>query len=408
MGKVRKLLLRKFKKFFIIFIGWSLLFPIVSFIKRFFPKKYIIFIGRDSSVFLDNCKYLYLYMVKNYKNLNPIFLTEDKDTFISLRRNNLPVIFYPSIEATKVILQSKILIVDNLMWIKNFKHFLFLDTFKIQLWHGAGFKYIEKMNKKDKEVNSLKGFLTGRRQKYDVVVSTSPFYTKYVFSKSFDFNEIWETGYPRNDVFFRNIDKYDLINVDISILDNIQRKKQKGFKIMLYAPTFRDTGGDPFQDKAINLTELNSFLKKQNIFLLMKFHPDPNFDYKKFDNLSNITIYPNEKDIYPIMKFVDVLITDYSSIYMDFILMDKPVIFFPYDYSKYITKDRQIQFDYNWITPGPKAYKFDELIQTIENILENDRYKKQRENIRNIAWKFVDGNASYRIVKNITAVLNKI
>ena len=61
------------------------------------------------------------------------------------------------------------------------------------------------------------------------------------------------------------------------------------------------------------------------------------------------------------MVHCDLLITDYSSIFFDFLLLDRPIVFFPYDLEQYLSQDRAMYFDYEIMTPGPKCRTYDEL-----------------------------------------------
>ncbi len=396
-----------------ILISWCIILPFSHLLGRFFRKRYILFIGRDDGRFLDNVKYLFLYFIQKQKRDNLInmgietcFLTENKNTFFLLKNNNLPVVYFPSMKAFKILLSTKLLIVDNWMWIKNFKNFILKPAKKIQLWHGVGFKKINLML-----INTFKEILIynfiGKIHDFDVVVSTSYFYTNNVFSKAFKAKYFWETGYPRNDIFFRKLDKNDFLFTDKKALNYIRNKKDEGCKIILYAPTFRDTGGDVFTDKVLNIKKIEIFLNKIKALMIIKFHPDPNFNYQLFKDCKNILFYDNDKDVYPILKITDCLITDYSSIYMDYLLLDNPIIFFPYDYNKYITKDREIQFEYDWITTGEKAYKQEELETLLKKILVEkiDNFKEKRKEIKNIAFKYQDGLSSERIFIKVLDLL---
>jgi len=110
-------------------------------------------------------------------------------------------------------------------------------------------------------------------------------------------------------------------------------------------------------------------------------------------------LYDSSSDIYPLLPLTDCIITDYSSIYFDYLLINKPVIFFPYDYKKYIEYDRDLIFDYDTMTPGPKCYTQQELHNQIYNIVikGTDSYYDRRQEIRKIAFDSVDGQASERI-----------
>ncbi len=97
----------------------------------------------------------------------------------------------------------------------------------------------------------------------------------------------------------------------------------------------------------------------------------------------------------------DLLITDYSSIYFDYLLLDKEIVFYPFDYEKYINTDREFYFDYDALTPGETVYKFKHLIQVLNN-LENLNYNKARKELRDTLWKYRDGHASKRILEYFT------
>jgi len=372
------------------------------------PKKKnsIIFIGKDNKHFLDNTKYLYNYLIRTKeKGIKHSFLTEDRGTLALLKEKNLPVCFYPDPKTAYRLLRTSIVIsADSPNNAHISKHHLLSRAKKIQLWHGVGFKTIElTMPDIIENMKSIKHrinyFLNRRFPKYDVMNSTSEFYTENVFKPALKYKEAFEGGYPRNDVLFREPDELDLIGTDIESYNQIIEYKNQGYKTILYAPTFRDNRNDPISDRIINLEEWSRYGEKNNIVFILKFHPIPNANYTEFNKLKNIIIYNNTKDIYPALRYIDLMVTDYSSIYMDYLLIDRPVLFFSYDYEKYISKDRNIQFDYNWITPGQKCYNQDELFQEIENILINniDNYKEKREEIKNMAFKNPDGNSSERI-----------
>lgn len=71
--------------------------------------------------------------------------------------------------------------------------------------------------------------------------------------------------------------------------------------------------------------------------------------------------------------------TDYSSLYFDFLLWNRPILFFPYDLEYYRNEDRGLIFDYEEFTPGPKAYGIEDLqIFYSENInIINGRYEEE-------------------------------
>ncbi|RLC52457.1 MAG: hypothetical protein DRH79_04890 [Candidatus Cloacimonadota bacterium] len=118
----------------------------------------------------------------------------------------------------------------------------------------------------------------------------------------------------------------------------------------------------------------------------------------------NIKILLNV-DIYDSICDYDILITDFSSIYFDFLLTGKPIIFTVFDKDEYLKNERELYYEYNEITPGPKTKNWEETIKSAVSILAgNDEYKQQREKIKNRFFKYNDGRNSERVFKEISAL----
>ncbi|RKE03237.1 CDP-glycerol glycerophosphotransferase family protein [Marinifilum flexuosum] len=391
------------------FIGWCILLPL----SYLFPKKndLIVFIGgRKDGLFQGNIKYLYQYLHKTHESL--YFLTYSKEEYLEIKKFYNKVVLYPSAQSIYILLRSKIAVVDIYEWIKDFRYFLLRRSTIVQLWHGVGFKRIQLdspayIENRKKFFHRLEAALYALYPKYDVLVSTSKFYTEQLFSRAFKSDKIIETGYPRNDIFFREIVEDDFIRCDVEAHHTIQEFKKEGYKTILYAPTYRETGGDPISSGAIHMSVLNEFAKANKLLFVFKFHTYTNLTNTQ-ENLSNIVWFDNELDVYPTLKLIDLLITDYSSIYMDYLLLDRPILYYPYDYEKYIAKDRAIQFDYEWITAGTICKSEEELLKQISySIIEGkDDQKQKRAEICDVAFKFKDERSSERIASEIDNILN--
>jgi len=316
----------------------------------------------------------------------------------------MPAAQFPEQDAIKALAKARILIVDDFHYrLNNIQPFTTGATI-IQLWHGIGFKKIgfleadSSLAMTQKKRDYLKNMYSG----YDATISTSPFYTKHLFQTSFGTREIWETGYPRNDVLLRPVDKNDLIGSDATLYGKI-RSLRKSHKICLYAPTFRDDGKDPFRQQALNLTSLDSFLREKRIILYIKMH-EFSIQYG-IENMSNIHFMSNNLDVYPLLPLFDCLITDYSSIYMDYLLLNKPIIFFPYDRTDYSQRLREFQFDYGSMTPGPKCLTQSDIQVALLDILkEEDRFGKERDRLNNLAFQHHDALSSSRVMRHIRAI----
>lgn len=82
-----------------------------------------------------------------------------------------------------------------------------------------------------------------------------------------------------------------------------------------------------------------------------------------------------------VLAMFDLLITDYSSIYIDYLLLERPILFLPYDREAYL-KTRGFNFDYDEVTPGPKPKSYAEFLNSIEGLLYNEmNYVENRKKI---------------------------
>ncbi len=218
--------------------------------------------------------------------------------------------------------------------------------------------------------------------------------------------QMLRVGYPRCDLLQRSVDYVEdyIRHFESAEMLALYEELGRYQKVYIYMPTFRDDQRDFIVSAGIDFVKLNELLRKKNYFLLLKFHPATRVCSMDIDGLSNMRLVDKRMDIYPILPKTDVLITDYSSIYYDYILMKrKSVILFPFDYSEYIEHSRDFAFDYMTYTPGVKAWSFDELYAIIESGRELEF--PERDDIIRKFWGDNFNNASARIK---SVVLNRL
>ncbi len=383
-------------------LGWGICVPLSMLVPK--KKTLVLFMGRFGGEFLGNVKFLYLYLHSLRKNnIEYYFFTDRRSVYKTLKENNLPVLYHPTLFSIYILLRTNILIASSTVWIKKCKYHLLFRSKKIQLFHGVALKKVElSVPKRAEYNNSFKGKLDnnirGRYPLYDLCISTSEYCTEKLFAKSFRAKVFLESGYPRNDLFFNGPDnKYVLLESDQKAISTITSLRTEGYKIVLYAPTFRDAGADAISGGISDVNTLSEFASKHKVAFVFKLHISAGARYK-LQACPNIIEYDSSKDIQPLLKVSDILITDYSSVYIDYLLLDRPVIFFPYDHEKYITSDRDMSFDYNWITAGPKCYSQQELQKALKDILEQkDDFAEKRREVRKAVFKYKDGKASKRV-----------
>ncbi|MDF2541068.1 MAG: Poly(glycerophosphate) glycerophosphotransferase family protein [Herbinix sp.] len=365
---------------------WSQLFllPIygLSFLS-FRDKNIWVFGSTFGRRFADNPKYFYLYMRENHpKEVKVIWITKQKDIMEFMISNNLKCYYLYSLKGIWYSLRAKVYIYDN--YSKDICYTLSGGAIKLNLWHGIPLKKIQKDNVFDRFRNPrsfwAKIYSIPRRisdeKPSDYVLTTSKNLIA-IFSSAFQTKNVLVSGYPRNDILLTETIYSVNLHKEEDVLDKLKTYRGRN-KIILYMPTFRDSEMDFFH--LPDLDEFCKYLEQEKIYFCVKLHPKSKL-HKKFSQLATdqIIIASPDADPYPLLTLADVLVTDYSSIYFDYLLTGKPIIFFDYDYEEYLKESRELYFNYELFTPGKKVKNFNELIKALH---EKDVYKEQREQLK--------------------------
>lgn len=344
--------------------------------------------------YFDNPRFLFEYMKINNKNIKVIWITKD----ISICNQN-DIIYKYSIKGFYFSLIGEVYIVTHSTLVDIYP---FINGYRrkiIQLWHGIPIKRIGKDDNKNIQNNFksriklwLFPFL---QEKYSLVIASSLNDQENMASAfDIDISKVKITGYPRNDIF----ESYK-VNYNIK------------YKI-LYAPTLRDGINDEvnlFDDFKFDSRKVLDFLKKHEIYLDIKMHPVNKIDsnFKNSINSKYINFLESKIEINQIIGDYSLLISDYSGIFVDYLLTDRPIIFSPFDYEKYITKDRELYYNYEDITPGPKCKDWEEVILWIKKFKEDQSlFKREREAMKNKFHKYQDGKSCKRVYENILGVIS--
>lgn len=372
---------------------------IILLITLVIPKnnKIMIVGGWYGKRFADNSRYAYLSLFNN-NNYLPVWITRDQQLYYELKGKGIKVYKAWSIKSIWYHLRAKIHIIDHS--INDINPYFSVRAKKINLWHGFPIKKIGD-DKRNQEtiISSIKSkinnYLIPGFWGKQYLLATSE-YSAEVLGKAFQISKekIIISNYPRNYM----LDKTSNLN-QISIfkeneyINTIDIYKKNEYTIIGYFPTFRDKTKTKLFGLSCN-EDIKSCINKlydNKILLITKMH----FVEKNiFNNNCNKYINIEAKyDIYKILEKIDILITDYSSIYYDYLLLKRPIIFFPYDLDYYIESDRGLMFDYNDYTPGDKYFDVNIMIKSLKDIgmknydkYYNIKFGKHAENIRNLVF----------------------
>lgn len=292
------------------------------------------------------------------------------------------------------------------------------EKLSLELWHGFPLKCIGDMIKSQKSKDS---FTREQWQHIDIFASYSQLYNVLMSAcYGIHLNHYFISGMPRNDYLFK-------CN-GLENLSKVFKKDFSGQKIIFFMPTFREStigyekevvkswdnlfGFSSFSNKVFNV-----FLEKNNIVLIAKLHPvEEEFAYQyinqyDLDNVFLLTqelLLENNLDVYEILNSSDLLITDYSSVYFDFLLLDRPILFTPVDLEHYSKTRGFLLEPYDIWTPGPKVLDQDKMQTEIKKLLEDPGYYKlERETIKNIVHFYKDGNSSERLWEMIDKMMEE-
>jgi CDP-glycerol glycerophosphotransferase (TagB/SpsB family) len=338
----------------------------------------------DKEVFFGNSKYLFFHVSNNrarYGNPKVIWIAPDKDFASKLSALGYLAYTSSSLQGIFYSLRAKYTFADFHLRLPNWM--LCGGTKIIHLWHGIPIKKIGfQRTKHPLSSNALGKFLypdTYRQRTAKLLVTSESQIPTFTEALRISRENIFIAGYPRNIVFSgKTLPNGSLIDVDTDLLKIIESKKYS--KHILYAPTYRRKKGKEEFEDAINYEEISKWLVANNYFLSVALHPrrySKLFEKADFKNVR----FLKRSDIHPIMAKVDVLINDYSSVFLDFIFTDRPIVFYAYDFKEYSEKE-QLNIDYDKDTPGEKAYSKNELIPALERAMANDVWKEKRAEIR--------------------------
>lgn len=238
--------------------------------------------------------------------------------------------------------------------------------------------------------------------KWELITSSSMF-DSIVKSAAFHlpYNAFAPLGLARNDTLFKN-EKKDII------IDWIYKKTGRYYKkIILYAPTFRDyeNNSDCVKRNIWGYSDdskINNVLKENDTIVIAKLHSWQNTRVIDI-NSPNVLLFETNYSFtaYDIMSLVDVVITDYSSIGIDFLLTNKPIIYNLYDLEKYIKARGLCLEPHSEIFAGDIVSNEEELAISIAKCLNNRFDYSKYNRVKSLFLNFQDANACKRIYSYI-------
>ncbi len=358
---------------------------LTSFINSLIPKDENLFLFYDSnnSEVVDNTEAIYNYIHKHSKGNKRLVLCASKNNIMKALKGALyflraKYVFYSFGDFRISPSKSQVVVFQQ---------------------HGSPFK----------TSGVATGYATYTAEKIDnftFSVVSAPIYIP-IMERSFMCNasQVKVLGQARNDYFFSSTDG----------LKGVGIKKEKYKKLILWMPTFRKTTIDdrfkdgeelseetglPLISTMVELEEMDRYLQERDMLLCIKLHP---YSELKENNLTNIVtlknsdILPKGIKLYEFIKEFDVLLTDYSSISFDFIILDRPIGYTIDDIDKY-TRGFCFPNPLDYM-PGHHIKNMADLKDFFSDMANNkDPYVQERHKVCDITNKYKDGNSCQRLL----------
>ncbi len=345
----------------------------------------------------DNSRHLFEYVNKVTSDVRAIWLTKNQTVYEYLKKSGYEVYraysfkgyLYTMFAGAAIISVCKADVNDRVL----------RGSRVVQLWHGTPLKRTD---------------IFAMGEKYSIVILAAEEFLHNQLLGDKRKARFVLTGYPRNDVL--------LSSQKIESIERL-KAKYKCDKMVLYLPTYRDQvlprgKTEPieefnlFESFGFNFNRLDGLMKQNQCLFVLKLHPVQRFRneglVEKIRKSSHMYLVDSKnplQDVCEYLKYADVLVTDYSSVYFDFLLLNRPIIFAPFDFEHYVMC-RSFGFPYEEVTPGPKAKNWGEVCALLEEMLGGrDEWADLRQTVNRRFNAHQDCCSSERVYKQIRLLL---
>ena len=360
-------------------------------------KDSIVFVSSDD--YTGNPKALFLYMIEHGYNrkYKITWLFEKRENYFEFNIPNVRSVYMwadvetgeqRTYESFKAVMSARYVFYShNVNWVKRFSE----DQTFVDLWHGCGYKGDLRSDK--------------RRIYYDYLMVTGRKYIDIFRDVLKDPDgKILDLGYPRNEFLFSTRSQAG------ELIDRL-KEKAGADRTVIWMPTYRkstvarldtdtaigDTGLPVIYD-AEAMKALDKECRDAGVIIIVKQHLLQQDYAVSPEELSNIVFLSDRQlkerdaDLYELMGQTDALLTDYSSVAIDYMLLDKPIGYTLDDFDQY-EDARGWSFDnVKEYMPGHHIYTQDDLYQFIRDISAgSDPYRSRRAEIIDDVQTYKDG-----------------
>lgn len=216
------------------------------------------------------------------------------------------------------------------------------------------------------------------------------------------------TGTPRNDMLVKLTPEQSRSFKD---LYSQRLGFDAGKRVILYVPTFRRSGADNRSLVAGSPEEtaaLGRLLRDLDCVLIEKAHFAGSFgDRSAAEHNPGLIPCPKDVNLQEMLTFADCVISDYSGAFLDFSILDRPIIHYLYDHEFYRDTDSGLYYGTGEFAAGPVAEDFAHLLKAVKHCMENGGYqRRKRLKVRDRFMHYETGTASRQILERVVGSKN--
>jgi CDP-glycerol glycerophosphotransferase len=299
---------------------------------------------------------------------------------------------------------------DHLLHPNPYALALLAGARQLQLWHGVSIKEIGLRNLPPlKQMSPRIARVLRTAGGFAALVGTARG-GEDEWRRWFGFDRYAPLGYPRNDVLYRPCSEEDLLNVDRQAYDRACKARERGQRVVLWAPTFRDANRTQWIIEA-GLPHIAQELRRAGDCLIVNLHP---VEQPAVPELAkaypHVSFVAARTDVYPLLPQCHVLVTDYSSVMFDWLHLQRPVVLFRPDHDDYTQRSRRLFDAKLQELPGPCASTAGQLLTLLarRDQLTTAALEAVRGRLLERWFDHTDGQAAERFVGLVAEEIDRV
>lgn len=359
----------------------------------------LVALGAPLDRFADNSAYLFVFLSEECPELRPVWITGSREVRSRLRARGLAAEFRWSFRGVLTCLRAGSFVYSG--YRSDINHLLAPGAVTVSLWHGVGIKrvgggVVDAAGKRKRGVVARLA-LAAQEPPADYFLSSTDYVTRHIFSPAFGTppERCWELGYPRNDHLVQGAPP----PAGLVAFPEQWQELAAADRVVGVFLTWRGDRVDDAIDEDL-LLRLAAACRRQGARLAYKAH----YNMQPTSILAeNCTLLPTAADLNAYVGLCDVLVTDYSSVAADFLLMRRPAVYFMPDLEEYAERPG-FYFAPDRL-PGTLTRSPDALLSAVEEVLDrpdDQVWSDQDEEFIRMLWGDYQGMASPAVATALT------